>query len=86
MLHMKIFIVLYPGRPSIEWNILNRGKEMVAMFLIYSNNIINTSSSTTVAFDKRKGALLIMDMKLEVLFIPVSDVDRAKRFPAANGT
>ena len=24
MLHMKIFIVLYPGRPSIEWNILNR--------------------------------------------------------------
>jgi catechol 2,3-dioxygenase-like lactoylglutathione lyase family enzyme len=30
--------------------------------------------------NKRKSALLIMDMKLEVLFIPVSDVDQAKRF------
>ena len=30
--------------------------------------------------NKRKRTLLIMDMKLEVLFIPVSDVDRAKRF------
>jgi catechol 2,3-dioxygenase-like lactoylglutathione lyase family enzyme len=30
--------------------------------------------------NKTKGVLLIMDMKLEVLFVPVSDVDRAKRF------
>jgi catechol 2,3-dioxygenase-like lactoylglutathione lyase family enzyme len=30
--------------------------------------------------NKRKVVLSIMDMKLEVLFIPVSDVDRAKRF------
>src|SRR5205823_9990198 len=29
--------------------------------------------------NKRKG-VLIMDMKLEVLVVPVSDVDRAKRF------
>jgi catechol 2,3-dioxygenase-like lactoylglutathione lyase family enzyme len=30
--------------------------------------------------NKTKGVLLSMDMKLEVLIIPVSDVDRAKRF------
>jgi catechol 2,3-dioxygenase-like lactoylglutathione lyase family enzyme len=30
--------------------------------------------------NKRKDVLLIMDMKLEVLFVPVSDIDRAKRF------
>jgi catechol 2,3-dioxygenase-like lactoylglutathione lyase family enzyme len=30
--------------------------------------------------NKEEKLLLIMDMKLEVLFIPVSDVDRAKRF------
>src|SRR5918992_1141632 len=30
--------------------------------------------------NKTKGVLVIMDMKLEVLFVPVSDVDRAKRF------
>jgi catechol 2,3-dioxygenase-like lactoylglutathione lyase family enzyme len=30
--------------------------------------------------NKRKGVSSIMDMKLEVLIIPVSDVDRAKRF------
>src|SRR5919108_3310204 len=36
--------------------------------------------TTTHQLNKRKGVLLIMDMKLEVLFIPVSDVDRAKRF------
>src|SRR5918995_4932491 len=30
--------------------------------------------------NKSNGVLLIMDMKLEVLFVPVSDVDRAKLF------
>jgi predicted lactoylglutathione lyase len=34
----------------------------------------------THQLNKRKGVLLIMDMKLEVLFVPVSDVDRAKLF------
>ena len=34
----------------------------------------------THQLNKRKGVLLIMDMKLEVLFLPVSDVDRAKLF------
>ena len=39
----------------------------------------------THQLNKRKGALLIMDMKLEVLFVPVSDVDRAKLFYEETG-